>query len=134
MEGVYRNWSWRWGWWVDEELFAAAYTVVVEGFGHVNVDDVDTGGLGIGDSLIDGAIQAGCGVVDLGQEEVRIVKQERIASGHDECVGCRLCHIRVQISETPPELAFVSALGRQEEIRQPYGILALLRGSGRTRC
>ena len=71
MEGVYRNWSWRWGWWVDEELFAAAYTVVVEGFGHVNVDDVDTGGLGIGDSLIDGAIQAGCGVVDLGLEEVR---------------------------------------------------------------
>ena len=63
MEGVYSSSRW-----VDEEFFAAADTVSVEGFGHVNVNDVDPGGLGIGDSLIDGAIQAGCGVVDLGLE------------------------------------------------------------------
>ena len=79
---------------VDERHSAAANTVSGECFGHVNVDDVDTGGLGIGDSLLDGAIQAGCGVVDLGLEgQVRIaldkLKQERIASGHDECVGRR---------------------------------------------
>ena len=74
MEGVYWIWSFRW---VDEG-HSAANTVVVEGFGHVNVDDVDTGGLGIGDSLIDGAIQAGCGVVDLGLEgQVRIDKFNR---------------------------------------------------------
>ena len=42
MEGVYSSSRW-----VDEEFFAAADTVSVEGFGHVNVNDVDPGGLGI---------------------------------------------------------------------------------------
>ena len=28
------------------------------------------------------------------------LNQERIASGHDECVGRRSCHLRVQICET----------------------------------
>jgi hypothetical protein len=41
-------------------------TVSRESFGHINVDDVDIGVLGIVDSTLDGAIQAGCGVVDLG--------------------------------------------------------------------
>ena len=135
MEGVYSSFRW-----VDEgHCTAAANTVSRENSAHVNVDNVDASGPGIRDSLLDGAIQAGCGVVDLGLEDsVRIaldkLKQERIASGHDKCVRRRSCHLRVQVSETPPKRALVSAFSRQEEIRQPYGSLALLQGSGRTRC
>ena len=45
--------------WVDQgHGTAAANTVSREIFGHVNVDNVDTSGPGVRDSLLDGAIQA----------------------------------------------------------------------------
>jgi hypothetical protein len=73
VEGVYSGSSCA-----DEGLFAAVDTVSVESFGHVNVDDVDTGGLCLRNRFLDRAIQGSRRVVDLGLEgQVRIDKLEQ---------------------------------------------------------
>jgi hypothetical protein len=92
-------------------LQLAANTVSRESFGHINVLDVDTG---IGDGLFDGAIQEGCGRIDLGLNvQVRIawdkLKQERIACDHDKSVRRRSCHRSVQVCEAIPELTVAYA-------------------------
>ena len=55
----------------------------------------------------------------------RLIKKIRVASDHDVRVWRRSCHQGVQLCQTPPELAFVSALKGQEQKRRLYGRLAL---------
>ena len=122
--------------WVDEGRSAAANTVAVESCGDVNVNDVDAALLGGFHRCLDREIQGSRSLVDLGLEgQVRIVlgklKQKRIASDHDERVGRRVCHLRVQICETAPEHlapALSSGLILQS------GLFGTVAGYGRTSC
>ena len=80
----------------------------VESCGHVNVNDVDAAVLCRFHRCLDREIQGSRRAVDLGLEaKVRIaldkLKQKRIASDHDERVGRRVCHLRIQVCETAPE-------------------------------